>query len=105
MDKNNERYDAECDESFRNMQLLIGKLIADIEKMANGSSDEFYARINKSQYRLLKYKELLMHLPHIDESELFFARTELSKNEKQIAKFGIEALTVAIDELDVTLAR
>ena len=103
MKKNNEIFDAECNESLRNLRLLLAKLINDIEQFAKGSNDDFCARIKQSQYRLLKYKELLMHLPHIDESELLFARTELSKNEKQIAKLGIEALTFAIDELDKQL--
>ncbi|EGU32537.1 hypothetical protein [Vibrio scophthalmi] len=103
MNKNNEIFDAECNESLRNLRLLIAKLINDIEQIAMDSQDESLTRIKQSQYRLLKYKELLLHLPHIDESELLFARTELSKNEKQIAKLGFEALTFAIDELDKQL--
>ncbi|EGU47912.1 hypothetical protein VII00023_06237 [Vibrio ichthyoenteri ATCC 700023] len=103
MNKNNEKYDAESDEAFRNLQQLIAKLISDIGQNANESGKEVWVELKRSQYRLLKYKELLLHQEHIAESELFLARTELSSNEKKLGHLGIDALSMAINALDKEL--
>ena len=104
MNNNNDDHGVNYEHYFRNLQLLIAKLIRDIEQKALASNKDARLLLQQSQRRLLNYKELLIHLPHIDESELLFARTELSMNEKQIAKQGEQALTLAIDALDKSLS-
>lgn len=100
MNNDNSTLAANSDDDILNLQRLIAKSINDIEQKASASDNDLQLLLKKSQQRLLNYKELLIHLPYIDESELLFARTELSFNEKQIAKRGEKALTLAIDELD-----
>ncbi len=103
MNKNNDDHDANYEHFFSNLQQLIAISISDIEQKASATNNDALLLLQQSQRRLLHYKELLIHLPHIDESELLFARTELSMNEKLIAKQGEQALTLAIVALDKAL--
>ncbi|WP_114764988.1 hypothetical protein [Vibrio rhodolitus] len=95
-------FDANCEEDLSILQNYIAELVAYVELRAINKNQQTQIALRESQYRLIKYKELLLHAEYIDETDLLLMYTELSKVEKSIAKLGVEALTIAINQLDNT---
>ncbi|WP_162064506.1 hypothetical protein [Vibrio taketomensis] len=100
MDKNNNHTDASCENEHCNLQILFAHLLNEIKDKAEQSGNNTQELIHRSQNRLHKYKDLVIHLPHIDESEVFLMYTSLSPAERKFAKAGTEALSFAIDALE-----
>ncbi len=100
MEKEKIHINANCESSLSNLQHIIADLISYIESRAQSKGLDRVTTLRQSQQRLLKYKELLLHKSHIEESELLLSYIELSKIEKSIAKLGVQALTITIDGLE-----
>lgn len=100
MDKEKNSFDASCENDLCNLQKNIADLVAYVELRALSKQQDTHTALKQSQYRLIKYKELLLHAEHLDETALLLMYTELSKVEKSIAKLGVDALTITIDRLD-----
>ncbi|MGF1909404.1 hypothetical protein L4C38_08190 [Vibrio kasasachensis] len=100
MDREKNNTDADCESYLRNLQQMIADLIGYVEVKAKGKGLDRATALRQSQLRLLKYKELLLHESHIEESELLLSYIELSKIEKSIAKLGVQALSITIDALE-----
>jgi len=62
------------------------------------------AEITKVQFRLLTYKELLLHSHSLNKEEVEKGFNSLTREEKKIAQLGVVHINKAILEIDELLA-